>query len=93
MTFFGNNEDRLYFKNKLRDVAFSSMYNLSSSCHKLLNLPKEELRALKELSKNRDIVILKPDKGTGVVILNTEDYVNKAQQIVLDETKFSQHAN
>ena len=36
---------------------------------------------------------MKPDKGTGIVILNTTDYVNKMEQIILDETKFRLHKN
>ena len=36
---------------------------------------------------------MKPDKGNGIVILNTTDYVNKVEQIILDETKFRLHKN
>ena len=36
---------------------------------------------------------MKPDKGTGIMILNTTDYVNKIEQIILDETKFRLHKN
>lgn len=34
----------------------------------------KELRVLKELRKNKNIVILKPDKGNGVVVLDRTDY-------------------
>ena len=34
----------------------------------------KELRVLKELRKNKNIVILKPDKGNGVVVLDRIDY-------------------
>ena len=89
--FLGSNDDKLYFKNKLRHYAFSSLYNFNSIRKHLSNIPLEELRALKSLSKNKDIVVLKPDKGTGIVILM--DYVNKMEQIILDETKFRLHKN
>ena len=36
---------------------------------------------------------MKLDKGTGIVIFNTTDYVNKMEQIILDETKFRLHKN
>ena len=74
--FFGSNDDKLYLRNKLRDIAFSSMYNFNNARKNLLNIPKEELEALKLLSKNKSIVILKPDKGSGVVILNSSDYIH-----------------
>lgn len=92
-SFFGDNDEKLYFQNKLRNLAFSSLYNFNSSRHNLLNLPKEEMTALKQLSKNKDIIIFKPDKGTGIVIMNATDYIAKIEQIILDETKFSKHQN
>ena len=33
-------------------------------------------KVLKELRKNRNLVILKPDKGNGVVVLDRLDYDN-----------------
>ena len=91
--FEGSNDDKLYFENKLRDCAFSSMYNFNSARKHLSNISPEEMRALRSLSKNKAIVVMKPDKGTGIVILNALDYVSKMEQIVLDETKFSVHNN
>ena len=38
-------------------------------------------------------VILKADKGSGVVILNSSDYIHKIEEIVLDQTKFRKHSN
>ena len=37
---------------------------------------------VKELSERRDIGILKADKGTGVVIMNRDKYVEKCLQIL-----------
>ena len=42
-------------------------------------------------SKNDSIVVMKPDKGTGVIILDLTDYINKVEQIVSDHTKFKVH--
>ena len=42
--FLGSNDDKLYFKNKLRDYAFSSLYNFNSIRKHLSNIPLEELR-------------------------------------------------
>ena len=38
---------------------------------------KEDFHILKKLSKNKDIVLCKPDKGKGVVLLNRDDYIKK----------------
>ena len=37
---------------------------------------------------NEDIIITKPDKGSGVVILNKNEYNDKTMTIVNDTTKF-----
>ena len=39
------------------------------------NLNLEQLKAIKSLRNNNDIVILKADKGDAIVIMNYEDYV------------------
>ena len=48
----------------------------------------EHLRALKNLQKNDSILLSKPDKGAGIVILNKEDYLSKMLEILKDATKF-----
>ena len=40
------------------------------------------------LTKNKDIIITKPDKGNGVVILNQQLYTNAIQEIISDTSKF-----
>ncbi|XP_073232122.1 uncharacterized protein [Porites lutea] len=45
-------------------------------------------RILKELRKNKNIVILKPDKGNGVVILDRVEYDKGLFKIINDTTKF-----
>lgn len=46
------------------------------------------ISTLRNLSKDKTIVIMKPDKGNGIVIMNKEDYHNKMQDIISDTTKF-----
>ena len=48
----------------------------------------EEFQILKKLSKIKDLVICRPDKGKGVVLLNRSDYINKMDNILSDNTKF-----
>ena len=43
---------------------------------------------LKDLIKNRDLVIQKDDKGNTVIILNINDYISKMKVILSDSSKF-----
>ena len=52
------------------------------------NLLKEEYMALKALSRNKDIIVTRPDKGSGVVILDRSDYIRKVELILEDTSKF-----
>ena len=45
-------------------------------------------RILKELRKNKNIAILRPDKGNGVVILDRIEYDNSLFKIINNTTKF-----
>ena len=40
------------------------------------------------LCKNKDIVIIQPDKGNRVVILNRPDYLKKVETLLADSSKF-----
>ena len=46
------------------------------------------MNAIISLRNDPDIVLLKPDKGNGVVILNRSDYVKKMQTILNDKENF-----
>ena len=70
---------------------------LSSLAHKYANasvdksgfpFDSEHLAALKDLRRNEDIIISKPDKGNGVVILDKSDYVEKMNDILSQADKF-----
>ena len=49
---------------------------------------RECLSAIKSLRSNNNILITKPDKGSGMVILNKTDYIKKMNSILEDKTKF-----
>ena len=51
-------------------------------------MPKSEISSLRNLAKKTDLVIIKPDKGNGVVILDKNDYNTKSFDILSDYTKF-----
>ena len=49
---------------------------------------KNIIATLKQLSEDDSIVIIKPDKGNGIVILNKNDYLSKMETILHYSTKF-----
>ena len=94
--FHGTDEDEIYFRESLSDIAYSSYFNNNMSRSSLSNIPREQyvapfLESNTYLSKNKDIIITNPDKGSGVVILNRTDYIKKMEEIVNDTTKFKVH--
>ena len=50
-------------------------------------------KVLKSLHKNKDIVILEPDKGNGVVLLNRVGYIKGINDIINDRHKFKELSN
>jgi hypothetical protein len=53
-------------------------------------LSKDEKTALLNLKKKEDIIITRPDKGGGTVILNKSDYMEKLRAILSDTNKFQE---
>ena len=52
-----------YYYNFLPNKVFNAVFSSS------------DIRARKYLSKNKDLIISKPDKGRGVVLLDKDTYV------------------
>ena len=74
------NQDRL--KYQLKQISYSYIYTYDFSKRKHI-LSKEEWEALTDLRKDDSIIITKPDKGSGVVIINKLDYLNKINVIIV----------
>ena len=53
------------------------------------SLRKEHFKTIKSLRNNPEIVITRPDKGKGVVILRRKDYIDKMTTILNDTSKFT----
>ena len=51
-------------------------------------LKKNDFLVLKKLSSKKNLIICRPDKGKGIVLLDRDDYVNKMNVILSDQTKF-----
>ena len=56
------------------------------------NLTKEEYKAIKSLKNSKDIIIKPAVKGSAIVILDKESYINEEQR-QLNDTKFYEKTN
>ena len=74
---------------RLLDTALTSYQNFSSDREPPENLKSSAFKALKRLSKNKDIVIQKVDKGNTIVILDKCSYISAIEEILNDNSKFS----
>ena len=70
----------------MRKLCLSSFENFKFKDE--LNITPDELKALKDLSSRKDIIIQKADKGNSVVILNKSDYIKRMTEILSDIDKF-----
>ena len=68
------------------DLSHLAHTYVSSYCRTIEDLKK--IRVLKEIRKNKNIVILKPDKRNGVVVLNRSDCDQGILKIINDTSKF-----
>ena len=82
------NKGTLYFKQSLSHLAHSCFYSFNPFTINQ-SFDKDIFTALKSLSKRENLVICKPDKGNGVVLMNKNDYHDKMNTILLDREKFA----
>ena len=71
---------------RLADLAY--LYCNSTIDSRDFTMHKECFRAITSLRKNDDIIVTKPDKGSGVVFSNKSDYVDEMNKILDDQSKF-----
>ena len=50
------------------------------------SLPKAQSIALRELKKERDHIVLTVDKGVAMVIMDRQDYINKVNSLLNQNT-------
>ena len=69
-----------------KDIGISSFRSYQP---RSLRFSNEEIKTLNNLNDEPNIVIIiKPDKGNGLVILEKSTYNEKMEEIIEDETKF-----
>ena len=79
-------DTRNALKVRLTDLAHS--YSDSQFEKHDFMMQNECYQAIKSLRRNEKILITRPDKGSGVVILNKSDYVTNMRNILNDASKF-----
>ena len=81
-----SNEDLDFVETKTKETALLSFRQYNKNPQQ--NLSKEELTALTNLSKNKDIVIQKSDKGNSVAIVDKDTYIKRMENLLSDQRKF-----
>ena len=46
------------------------------------NITWEEIKALHELKKDKDWIVLTTDKGVALVVMNKDDYISKSEELL-----------
>ena len=82
----GYAEQLVRFRTRLTDLA--QRYTSVKLDHTAFPLGRDHLRAIHELRRESDVVICRPDKGTGIVLLDRADYNSKMMEILNDTSKF-----
>ena len=89
LPFFSPPNGSINFKeitDKVCSIAHGSYKEAQQFCKSFYG--KDKIKALKSLKQDESIIITKPDKGKGVVILDKKDYIDKVNVILTDTTKF-----
>ncbi|KAF7261856.1 hypothetical protein EG68_00788 [Paragonimus skrjabini miyazakii] len=73
-----------WLKTKFTDIAHGFIMTPNNG---RCAITKQHLQSVKELN-SKNVMILKPDKGSGAVILDKDIYVQKMLSILSDQTKF-----
>ena len=81
-----SNDDLDFVKTKTKYTILSSFRQYNKDPQQ--NLSKEELAALTNLSKNKDIIIQKSDKGNSAVIVDKDTYIKRMENLLSDQRKF-----
>ena len=79
-----------WFKSRLVDL--SHQYRRTPVQQGCL-LSEKHIKALNDLKRDDNIMILPHDKGTRVVVLNRDDYVEKIKDLLSDTSKFRLECN
>ena len=74
------------FRDDLKEVFHKFMQSCKDICSNRINRAFHS--TVSELSKNKDIVCVNFDKGNGICVMNSDDYLDKLDSIINDVQKF-----
>ena len=83
-----NKEELSFLKARLNDLAHSFCGTKIDATK--FSLDNECITAIKSLRSNKEIFITKPDKGSGVVVMNKSDYLSKMEKYIIRQEKICQ---
>ena len=78
-----NETDAPRVKAELANICNKYYYNYTPTSQTI-----KKHNILKKLKRNKNIVIMKPDKGNGVVVMDRDKYDTSLYKIINDGTKF-----
>ena len=81
------------FLNKFHAISYKYFYKFSSFKIFSAVFSRKDIEDIRSLSKNNEIIICKPDKGRGVVILDKVTYVTHMLHLLSDASKFEKINN
>ena len=84
---YGDDHSATSFISNFKHLALSYFYSFDYFKCTDTGLSKH-IRVLKNLSKNKELLVLRPDKGNGIVLLDRNQYINKMNEIISDTNKF-----
>ena len=73
---------------EIASVAHSSFQDFKIFRRSFPKLPQTLYDSLIKLKSDKSIIITRPDKGRGTVVINKDDYINKVEHILSDTSKF-----
>ncbi|MGL4226872.1 MAG: reverse transcriptase domain-containing protein, partial [Rickettsia sp.] len=76
------------FRFALKNIAYKGYSTLNKKSW-LPFLKDKDFALLRNLAKDKNLVVSRPDKGRGVVLMDRDNYVSKMNSILSDETKFA----
>ena len=85
---FSSQQNFSEFLQQFQTTAFKFFYSFNP--HKIFSaiIKKGDIQLLKNLASNEDVIVVRPDKGRGVVILNRSDYTQSMEKTISDPSKF-----
>ena len=80
--------DKAGFIRDLKQIVNKYFYNFKSYKKNSAIVKHDDISCLKNFAKNDQIIVSKPDKGKGVVIIDKDKYIDSLQLLISDVTKF-----